>query len=87
MAAFRFPMKPTAKCQDSLARMKLRAGSHSRDEPYRQDHGGDDHITTLRRAVPPYQAVISAHLKEWQVTKEITRRTNKYLFIDGEFWP
>lgn len=38
----RLPMKPTVKCQDSLERMKLHAGSESRDKPYRQDHGGDD---------------------------------------------
>ena len=42
MAGFRLPMKTTVKCQDSLERMKLHAGSQAGDEPYRQDHGGDD---------------------------------------------
>src|SRR5271169_1165848 len=41
----RLPMKPTVKCQDSLERMKLHAGSQSRDKPCRQDHGGDDPST------------------------------------------
>jgi len=42
MAGSRLPMKPTLKGQDSLERMKLHAGSQSRNKPYRQDHGGDD---------------------------------------------
>jgi hypothetical protein len=40
--AFGLPMKPTVEYHDSLERMKLYAGSQSRDEPYCQDHGGDN---------------------------------------------
>ena len=42
IAGFRLPMKPTVEYHDSLERMKLYAGSQSRDEPYCQDHGGDN---------------------------------------------
>jgi hypothetical protein len=42
IAGFRLPMKPTIEYHDSLERMKLYAGSQSRDEPYCQDHGGDN---------------------------------------------
>src|SRR5260370_17140493 len=42
IAGFRLPMKPTVEYHDSLERMKLYAGSQSRDEPYSQDHGGDN---------------------------------------------